>query len=309
MITTVTLNPSIDKTITIEGFTYGGMNRIIGSRIDPSGKGINVAIAYSQLGGQALCTGINYRENGNLIEQRLDRDDIAHDFVMADGEVRINHKVYDRSTKAVTELNESGHMVTDEVLAELKNKLVAHCLRSDILVLSGSAPKGVPTGIYKDLLGSVSDLSVKTILDAEGDLLLHGLKGSPDLIKPNLFELETALKIKITSHGDIVKAAQVFLDKGVKVIGVSLGAEGAVIVNESHAYYAPALKVDVKGTTGAGDSVIAGFCLAIKEGLDLKEMLRYGVAAATASVIREGTLMCTRRDFESLLPKVQVNRL
>ena len=75
MITTVTLNPCIDKTVTIDGFTYGGMNRIIDSRIDPSGKGINVAIAYSQLGGQALCTGINYRINGDLIEQRLDRQE------------------------------------------------------------------------------------------------------------------------------------------------------------------------------------------------------------------------------------------
>ena len=99
MITTVTLNPCIDKTVTIDGFTYGGMNRIIDSRIDPSGKGINVAIAYSQLGGQALCTGINYRINGDLIEQRLDRAGIAHDFVTVKGEVRVNHKVYDRSTR------------------------------------------------------------------------------------------------------------------------------------------------------------------------------------------------------------------
>jgi hypothetical protein len=92
MITTVTLNPCIDKSVTIEGFTYGGMNRIIDSRIDPSGKGINVAIAYSQLGGQALCTGINYRVNGDLVEQRLDKAGIGHDFVTVNGEVRINHK-------------------------------------------------------------------------------------------------------------------------------------------------------------------------------------------------------------------------
>ena len=91
-----------------------GMNRIIDSRIDPSGKGINVAIAYSQLGGQALCTGINYRVNGDLVEQRLDKAGIGHDFVTVNGEVRINHKVYDRSTQVVTELNESGHMV-DEI--------------------------------------------------------------------------------------------------------------------------------------------------------------------------------------------------
>jgi 1-phosphofructokinase len=309
MITTVTLNPCIDKTVTIDGFTYGGMNRIIDSRIDPSGKGINVAIAYSQLGGQALCTGIKYRINGDLIEQRLDRAGIAHDFVTVKGEVRVNHKVYDRSTQVVTELNESGHMTDADALVELKDKLMAHCRDSDILVLSGSAPRGVSTTIYRELLQTVSGLPIKTVLDAEGELLLHGLEGKPYIIKPNLFELETALDIKITSHQDIIKAAKVFLDKGVKIICVSLGGQGAIIIDENNGYYAPALKVDVKGTTGAGDSIIAGFCLAMIEGLNLKDMLRYGVAAATASIIREGTLMCTREDFQKILPQVKVEKL
>jgi len=309
MITTVTLNPCIDKSVTIEGFTYGGMNRIIDSRIDPSGKGINVAIAYSQLGGQALCTGINYRVNGDLVEQRLDKAGIGHDFVTVNGEVRINHKVYDRSTQVVTELNESGHMVDEDALVRLKDKLMVHCRASDTLVLSGSVPRGVPTTIYRELLREMSALPIKTVLDAEGELFLHGLEGKPYIIKPNLFELETALDIKVTSHQDIVNAAKVFLDKGVKIVGVSLGSQGAIIMDEHHGYYAPALKVDVKGTTGAGDSIIAGFCLAMKEGLNLKDMLRYGVAAATASITREGTLMCTREDFQKILPQVKVETL
>ena len=104
-------------------------------------------------------------------------------------------------------------------------------------------------------------------------MFLHGLEGKPYIIKPNLFELETALDIKITSHQDIIKAAKVFLYKGVKIICVSLGGQGAIIIDENNGYYAPALKVDVKGTTGAGDSIIAGFCLAMIEGLNLKDIL------------------------------------
>ena len=309
MITTVTMNPCIDRMVTIESFTYGGMNRILDSRIDASGKGINVAIAYTQLGGRALCTGINYRERGNLIVELLDGKGIEHDFVNVDGEVRINHKIYDRSKQVVTELNESGYPIDTLALEKVKEKVITHSSNSEILVISGSIPKGVPDTIYKDLLKAVSHLPVKTILDAEGSLLLEGIKEKPNIIKPNLFELDSALNIKITSHREILKAEDFFLDKGVEIIGVSLGEEGAIILNESHAYYAPGLKIDVKGTAGAGDSIIAGFCQAMKEGSDLETMLRYGVAAATASVMREGTLLCTREGFESILPKVKVKKL
>ena len=309
MITTVTMNPCIDRMVTIDSFTYGGMNRILESRIDASGKGINVAIAYTQLGGKALCTGINYSERGNLIVELLERKGIYHDFVNVDGEVRINHKIYDRSQQVVTELNESGYPVDDVALEKVKEKIITHSRESQILVISGSVPRGVPKTIYRDLLKGASHLPIKTILDAEGSLLLEGIKEKPNIIKPNLFELESALNIKITSHSEVIKAASFFLDKGVEIVGVSMGEEGAIIVNENHAYYAPGLKVDVKGTAGAGDSIIAGFCLAMKEGLGLEEMLRYGVAAATASVMREGTLMCTREGFESILPKVKIEKL
>lgn len=309
MITTVTLNPCIDKMVTIDRFTYGGMNRILKSRMDASGKGINVAIAYRQLGGQALCTGINYRERGDLIVDLLERKGIDHDFVMVDGEVRVNHKIYDRSKQVVTELNESGYPVDFEAIRGLKAKLRDHCENSHILVLSGSGPRDVPSTIYRELLSEVSHLPIKTILDAEGDLLIEGLKESPYIIKPNLFELETALDRKITSHKEILESAQFFFDKGVEIIGVSLGEEGAIIMNGNCAYFAPSLEVDVRGTAGAGDSIVAGFCLAMAEGLDIEGMLRYGVAAATASVMREGTLMCNRKGFESILPRVKIEKL
>ena len=213
MITTVTMNPCIDRMVTIESFTYGGMNRILDSRIDASGKGINVAIAYTQLGGRALCTGINYRERVNLIVELLDGKGIEHDFVNVDGEVRINHKIYDRSKQVVTELNESGYPIDTLALEKVKEKVITHSSNSEILVISGSIPKGVPDTIYKDLLKAVSHLPVKTILDAEVSLLLECIKENPNIIKPNLFELESSFNIKITSHREILKAAVFFWTK------------------------------------------------------------------------------------------------
>lgn len=309
MITTVTLNPCIDKIVSIESFNYGGMNRVIDSQMRGAGKGINVAIALSNLGRQVICTGINYKDKGHFIEDCLDGNGIDHDFIIAKGEVRTNYKINDRSEQVVTEINEDGHPISKENLELLKERLIAHCSHSKIIVLSGSAPKGVTRSIYRELLKVISKYSVKTILDTDGRLLLEGLKESPYIIKPNLYELEMTLDTKITSRGDILKAAGYLIEKGVKIVAVSLGGDGAIIVDGEKAYYAPPIDIEVRGTVGAGDSMVAGFCIAIEEQLDLKEILRYGVAAATASVMRDGILLCTREGFDCILPKVRVEAI
>ena len=309
MITTVTLNPCIDRMVTVEKFVYGGLNRIIDSRMDAAGKGINVAVALHQLGQKAFCTGINYTERGHMIRELLDRAGIPYDFVEVEGEVRVNLKVFDLSQGVVTEINESGHPVSPQHIQELMDKIDIYAAKSSMMVFSGSVPRGMPTSIYKDLMERANRHGVMCVLDAEGELLLEGLKAQPYMIKPNLYELEKAVGKTLTTHGEIVRAARGFIERGVRIVGVSMGSRGAMIIDENEAYYAHPIAVEVKGTAGAGDSMVAGFCLALKEGAGLEDMLRYGVAAATASVMREGTLLCTLDGFESMLPRVEIEKV
>ncbi|MBM7581703.1 1-phosphofructokinase [Caldicoprobacter guelmensis] len=309
MITTVTLNPCIDRMVTVEKFIYGGLNRIIDSRVDAAGKGINVAVALHQLGEKAFCIGFNYTERGRMIRDFLDSSGIPYDFVEVEGEVRVNLKVFDLSQGVVTEINESGYPVLLEHIEKLKDKIDMYAPKSSMMVFSGSVPRGVMTSIYRELIEQAKRYGVLCVLDAEGELLLEGIKAQPYLIKPNLYELEKATGKTLTTYGEIVRAAKVFLEKGVRIVGVSMGSQGAMIIDEKEAYYAHPVPVEVKGTAGAGDSMVAGFCIAIKEGAGLKDMLRYGVAAATASVVREGTLLCTREGFESMLPRVEIEKV
>lgn len=309
MVTTVTMNPCIDRMVTVDKFIYGGLNRIINSRVDAAGKGINVAVAFHQLGGSSFCTGINYTERGQIITDLLDRVGVPYCFVDVEGEVRINLKIFDLSKEIVTEVNEKGHPVPLEHLQKLVDKIGLYAAKSEMMVFSGSIPQEVPTSIYKTLLEKAGKYNTKCILDAEGRLLLEGLQAKPYMIKPNLYELESALGRKLTTHIEIVRAAREFVSRGVCIVGVSMGEDGAIIVDEKEAYYAPSLPVKVMGTAGAGDSMVAGFCLAVQERVGLSEMLRYGVAAATASVIREGTLLCTRSGFESTLPRVEIRKI
>ncbi len=309
MIATLTLNPCIDKTICINNFVFGGMNRVKETRVDPAGKGVNVAMAYRNLGGDVCCTGFNYDDGGQLVTDLLDKSGIRHDFVNVKGKLRTNLKIFDVSQRIATEINEPGYPVTENDLSKLLKKITEIKRGISTLALCGSVPQGVPNSIYAQIIGMMRSLSIRCVLDAEKELLCEGSLAQPYLIKPNLHELESAVGIKLKSMSELVKAARKFIDMGVSIVAVSLGEDGALLVNETQVFRSPVVRVEVKGTAGAGDSMIAGFCLAIEKSLSADDLLRYGMAAAAASCMNEGTMLCKKDDFEVLLRRVKVKKV
>lgn len=230
-------------------------------------------------------------------------------FIKVEGTLRTNVKVFDKQTRIMTELNQRGHYVNRQSVDRLIELVMEQADESDIMVFDGSVPEGVPKGIYRELIEMVKPRGIKTVLDAEGELLLEGIKASPYLIKPNLYEFENAFKVKVVNKNDIVKTARDIISNGVKIVCVSLGKEGAIIVDENEAFFAHGSDLEVKGPQGAGDSMVAGICIAINKGLGLRDMLNYGVAAANASLIREGTQLCTKEDFDRMLPTVNIEKI
>lgn len=308
MITTVNLNPCIDKSVFVENFKCGMLNRIEKARQDVSGKGINVAMVLKELGTKAECLGFNYCEDGKKLTSVLEQEEIAYDFVNVKGTLRTNTKILDTQNNVFTELNEFGGRVTQEDISLLKKKIREHAVNSDLIVISGSVPKGVPMNIYKEIIEDLQSLDVRIILDAEKELLTEGIKGKPYLIKPNIFEMETAYNIKCKAKEDVIPLILDIIKKGVKIVCVSLGGAGAYISDGKRLYYSPCLDLEVKGYQGAGDSMVAGLCKAIEEGKDIDEMLKYGMAAAAASLVMEGTQLCQRGDFEKYLKEISVQQ-
>ena len=309
MIVSVTLNPCIDKTVYLDRLTVGEYNRVRSTRTDVCGKGVNMSIVLSHFGIPTCCTGFNFKENGRLLEKVLEREGIPYDFVTADGEIRTNIKLFDRSCQDMTEINEAGPLVppqTVEALLEKVEELLEQC---SILVLSGSIPPGVPTDIYGTLIRMAHRKNVKTVLDAAGEPFLLGLKEKPCLIKPNDFELAQAFPGETKAGKTPLEIARNIIRDGVSYVCVSMGGDGALFVDESHAYQASPLPIEVKGLTGAGDSMVAGMCCALHKGLDAREMLRYACAAAAGSVRLEGTLLASLSDLEELLPQVEITPL
>ena len=309
MITAVSLNPSIDRTLTVDGFVPGGLNRIVDKRDVAAGKGINVALTVSELGLDSECIGFMYRDGASQFEKRLMLNSTPYDFIWCEGSVRTNIKVFDRSNGTITELNESGMNVAVEDLDRMVDLVVRHAENSDYLILSGSLPPGCPEDYYRTLIRAVEGLGCRCVLDADGERLKYGLEAKPFMIKPNRYEIETMIGKPLEGIGDVRRAAQRYIDMGVSVVAVSLGAGGALITDGSETLFAPRMNIEVKGTVGAGDAMVAGLVAGFMADCELEQCFRMGVACASTRCITEGYKTIDKTVYRAFMDMVKVERV
>lgn len=307
MILTVTLNPCIDHTAEMEHWSPGATNHVIASQQDPSGKGVNVGIVLQQLGAPTLCTGITREENGSLLDAVLDKRKIPHNFFPASGRLRTNLKLFDRSCGVMTECNEKGSPVTQEELEGFLTLFARLLPQTDLLVLSGSVPPGIPKDIYRTLALSARSSGIRVILDASGPFLLEGIQAHPTLIKPNLDELREAFGVTVSDPRGLATACRNILTKyAIPYLCLSMGEKGAMLVTRDEAWETPGSPVHVRGVQGAGDSMVAGLCLGLLHGDSPEQLLRAAVSAAQGSLEKPGTLLCERADFDRFLSEIPV---
>ncbi len=310
ILVTVTLNPCIDKTVTVDGFVTGGLNRIIASRYDLSGKGINLSKAYRALGGQTTASGLMPAGDAETYYRALTQQGIGHDFTEISGKVRENLKVCDARTSAITEINEPGCTPTEADLQSLLGKIETQAKTSWAMAFSGSIPPGCPADIYQRLVSAAKAGGALTVLDCDGEPMRLGMKAEPEIIKPNLFELEQIAGKSLATQAEIADAARgIIRTHGVRYAAVTLGENGAMLVTKEAAYFAKPLDLDVRSATGAGDTFVAGFLTALRMGSDVPDMLRWGMAAAGDAVTREGTQVCTKTGTEALLESVRIEAI
>ncbi len=311
MITTVTLNPAIDKAIVLEHFLYGSVNRVQNVREDMGGKGINVAKVLHSLGADTCAIGFMGEDNLENVRQLLKNENLETDFITVSGSTRINTKIIETSTKTTTDINEAGFDVSRDQTERMKTLLKKYAEQSEFIVFSGSVPVGADLGLYHELMQSVAGNDrLKIILDTEGEQLLKGLEAKPFAMKPNLFELESALGQKLDSHLKIAEASKMLIKEyQINSVLVSMGADGSILVTSDRAFYAKALKVDVKGTFGAGDSMLAGYLYGLTSIGGLEESLAWATACGALSVSKDGTQPFRRKDAEALVSDVEILEL
>ena len=282
MIYTLTLNPAIDYYITVDDLMLSVVNRTKGETIGFGGKGINVSLVLKEFDISSTALGFIGGFTGEALENHLKQNGIDCDFVKVAGNTRINVKLND------TDINATGPDITNDELQQLYKKL-DNIKNSDFLVLSGSVPKSLPQNTYKVILKRLKEKGINFVVDAEKQLLLDTLKYNPFLIKPNHHELGEIFNTEITDFETAIFYAKKLQEKGAKNVMVTLGALGAVLVDENgNTYTRLAPKGEVISAVGSGDSAVAAFIAEYLNRDDYKKCLKMAVAAGSATAFSQG---------------------
>lgn len=290
MITTVTLNASIDKIYTIASeLAVGEVQRVATVIDNAGGKGLNCARAVATCGERVMATGFVGGHNGAYLCERLDADGVSHDFVRTEQETRCCLNVIEPNRRS-TELLEPGRPVTEEDVNAIERKVRALAATSDVVTLNGSAPAGCGEDIYRRLVAAVHEAGARAILDTSGKLLVGSLDAKPDMIKPNTDEIRAILGRKPESIDEVVAAArEVREHHGVGQVVVSLGGDGAVMSCAEGEFRGVAPKIEVVNTVGSGDTMVGAFAVAMARGLAPAEQLRFAMACASANCLTPST--------------------
>lgn len=308
MIITVTLNPVLDRTLSLPTLEVGSINRARFVRIDLGGKGINVSRALLRLGMKSLALGVFGGATGDFMRRGLEEMGLEVEAIPASGETRTNLTLYDESSRLQTKINEAGPPLGAKEIALLEEKAQALAEAGDIWVFSGNLPPGAPSELYARLIELVQRKGARAFLDTSGPALRLGVEARPYGVKPNVEEAaETMIQaLSPSSDEDAFRAVEFFISLGAEIVALSRGRYGVVLGTKEGMVKAVPPAVEVKTVVGVGDSLLAGLIWALERGLSLKEMARYAVAAGTAAAMEEGTGTCTKEAVQKLAGQVRV---
>jgi 1-phosphofructokinase len=302
MMVTLTANPSMDRTVTLETpLTRGGVHRASSSAVDPGGKGVNVARVIGGSGVAALA--VLPANVGDPLLEAMSAKGVAYSAVPTSGPARTNITVSEIGG-TTTKINEPGATVSKQTRAELRDRILTLAVDAEWVVLSGSLPPGLPVEWYAELVVALRATTAKVAVDTSDEPLLaladRFPESAPDLIKPNSEELAQLTGYaseeleSAAAQGDpsaAVAAATILVGRGVGAVLATLGSAGAVLVTQGGAWYASPPPITAVSTVGAGDSSLAGYILADVENCSDADKLRRAVAYGTAATALPGTTL------------------
>lgn len=286
MIYTVTLNPSIDYVVKLKSFKKGITNRTTGEHYNIGGKGINVSLILAELGIKSTALGFAAGFTGDAIVKGLENTGVKTDFIrLDDGLSRINIKIL---TDDESEINCQGPDINEEAFNKLLEKTDA-ISDGDTLVLAGSIPDTLGSDAYVRILERLKDKKIQIVVDATRRLLTNCLKYRPFLIKPNRQELSQLFIKDILTEQDVIECARELKKMGAENVIVSLGSEGAVLLDANgETHRIGIVKGKTRNTVGAGDSMVAGFIAGYDQSHDYKKALTLGAACGIATAFSDG---------------------
>lgn len=307
-IVTVTLNPAIDVSTSVDRIAPTHKLRCARERRDAGGGGVNVARVVRRLGGDVVAAYPAGGPIGEMLQRLVGAEDVSSCVVPIAGDTRESFTVCETEHSREYRFVLPGPELSEPEWRACLAAFEAEMAGARFAVASGSLCPGVPDDFHARLAASARRGDTHFVIDASGAALKAALAEGVYLAKPNLRELQDLLGAALPDqHSRIEACRKLIRDGAAELIALTLSAEGALLVSAQEAWASTALRVPVKSSVGAGDSFLGGLICAIACGETLSEGLRWGAAAGAAALLNPGTELCKREDFEHLLPQVRIS--
>lgn len=304
-IVTLTLNPAIDESSSVENVVPEHKLRCGESHFHPGGGGINVARAVHKLGGAATALYLSGGPPGQMLGDMLAAEGVPHGACPTGGLTRSSFTVLETSSGMQYRFSKPGPMITAAEQEHFLQMVREWQPKPNYVVASGSLPPGVQGDFYARLAELTRELGARLIVDTSGPALRAALNVGVYLVKPNVRELGMLFDLPPDGELAVERHAMEIVERGQsEVVLVSLGAAGAVAATRDGTERIATPVVPIISKVGAGDSMVGGVVLALARGEPVHNAVRFGVAAGTAAVMTPGTLLCRREDTEKLYESI-----
>lgn len=309
-VVTLTMNPAIDLSVSVERVTPFHKLRSSEGRRDPGGGGINVARVLKRLGGDVTAIYPAGGTLGLLLQQLVEKEGISQVTIPIAAETREDFTVNERETGFQYRFVVPGPPLTEHEWRSCLSLFATLDANARFVVCSGSLPPGVPHDFYRSIVESTRRDVRQIIVDSSGAPLKAALATGVYLVKPSLSELRDLLGAALDTRADQIEACRALIgEKQAEVVALTLGEQGAILVTRDRVLRARALPIEPMSVVGAGDSFLGAMIWALTSGHALDEAFRYGVAAGSAALLVPGTELCRRADIERLVKHVELDVL
>lgn len=310
MILTITLNPSVDIAYQLDTFHLDTVNRVENVQKTAGGKGLNVTRVLKQIGEDVVATGFIGGEIGSYVKTQLTRNDIKNSFVEIGNETRNCIAVLHDGKQ--TEILEQGPTIQEHEAMNFIEHLEIILNNVDVVVISGSLPKGLASNYYVEIVELCKKRGVAVVLDCSGEALKNVLESQqkPTVIKPNTEELSQLIGKEVTDDIQELKSVlsgQLF--QGIEWIVVSLGAQGAFAKHNDKFYRVRIPKIKVVNPVGSGDSTVAGIAAGLVHALPEAELLKNANVLGMLNAQEEQTGYVNLKNAESLYSQIEVEEV
>jgi 1-phosphofructokinase family hexose kinase len=307
LILTVTINPSVDRNIEVDRLVFEDRAYILSRSDSAGGRGMNASRVLHSFGTKTLAIVTSGGVNGPRLEKLAAKSGFPVKAVPIQNEIRVNLTITDKQGLAIR-LNERGPKITLEELTRVESVVAKRLESASWLMLCGSIPPGVSSEFYTKLIRMARKSKVKTMLDTDGDALLHGIEASPSIVSPNQPEAERLLNRALITRAQFLEAATRIKAMGAEAVMLSLGGRGVVAVNENQLLEVIPPRTDAVSPLGAGDALAAAYVWAATKKKDFADCVRWAVAAGTASAMQPGLVFANLEQTKEVYKRVEVRR-